>query len=303
MYLNLSKAGWVTTALTLFACVLSQSVNAQEVRSAMAGGSGAQVNGRPAPMDASATVSPELEKILQTWEQKSGQVNRMKGEFTRIEYDQIFTTAKCAVGKYWFENPDKGRMDFMPDPNANATPARQVTRGDKTYSVQAAEAHSWICDGEQILAIDLVKKEYNRIRIPEHYRGTKISDGPLPFLFGMQAAKIKERYILELGSLHNPQKIIHIVAYPKMPAEQREYRVAEVLLDPVEYLPKAIQLQDPTGNKQTVYVFTKHDQVTLPFLPPPGPFRPHMIGYKVILDEESTSSQDREAKKEGILIR
>ena len=124
--------------------------------------------------------------------------------------------------------------------------------------------------------------------------------------YHLKIQKMQQRYMLELGSLHDPKKIIHIIAYPKMPAEQREYRVAEVLLDPNTYLPQAVQLMDTTGNKETVYVFSKHDNVVGPWLPT-APWKPSLFGFKEIMNQRADPPAEREAKgaplNTGIMLR
>ncbi|WP_437186592.1 hypothetical protein SH668x_003748 [Planctomicrobium sp. SH668] len=261
---------------------------------------------RPAPQvqrlpdqNVQVGLSPELTKILETWEIQSAKVTRSKGEFKRIMYDQAFQVAKCSTGKYWFEGPDKGRMDFAPNKDVEG---QKLKRADVEYVCQPDELRSWICNGEVIRDIDIAKKEYHQIQIPTQFQGQNISDGPLPFLFGMNSKKMQQRYLLELGSLHDPKKLIHIVAYPKMPAEQREYRVAEVLLNPETYLPQAVQLMDPTGNKQTVYMFTKHDKVIGPWLPT-APWNPALISYTRILDQQSDASPQQNARENSIILR
>ncbi len=293
MFRHMSKAGCLTAALILSASVCSPCAVAQDVR---------QVTGnRPAPLDTTAVLSPALEEILQNWEQKSAKVSQTKGEFKRVVYDSTWGVAKCSVGVYYYDHPDKGRMDFTPDKSVVSDPPRTVQRGEVTFKCEADEARVWICDGEQILDVDPSKKEYNRVQIPPQYRGRNISDGPLPFLFGMKADKMKQRYQLELGSLHNPENIIHVIARPLFPAEQQEYRSAEVLLDPVTFLPKAIQLAMP-GERQTVYIFTKHDKPTLGFMP--GTFKPSLLAFKLINDTTAVVPLERESKKQdGILIR
>jgi len=293
----LTQTGRTTAWLLLCGCCLTSLALAQEVRSASAPAA------RPAPLETEKQLSPELVTLLQTWEKKSGAVTRSKGEFSRIEYDKIMLTAKCAVGKYWFEAPDKGRMDIMPNEAFNG---KVIPKRDLKFTCGPEQAKTWICNGKEILDIDIVKKEYNRIEIPAQYQGQNISDGPLPFLFGMNAQKMQQRYILDLGSLHDPQKILHVIAYPKMAAEQREYRVAEVLLDPQTYLPQAVQLMDPTGNKETVYVFTKHDNVIGPWLPT-SPWNPPMLWFKEISNQKAEPSVEREAARpfntQGIMLR
>jgi TIGR03009 family protein len=262
---------------------------------------------RLAPLDSQAPegaalqiekgINPDLLKLLQTWQLRSGQVARIKGEFKRYEYDSVFQTCKCATGNYWYQAPDKGRMDFTPDDSVKADPPKQVKLPGNAavFTLEPAQAQQWICNGDAVLDIDVINKQYNRVEIPPQYRGKNISDGPLPFIFGMDAQKMQDRYILSTGSLHDPQKLIHIIAIPKQPAEQREYRVAEVLLDPADYLPKGVRLQDPTGNKLTVYAFLKHDQDRLPWLPP-GPFNPVLPGYKLMHDyKDVPASPTREA--------
>jgi TIGR03009 family protein len=298
---HLKKTGCIVTGLILCVVLLTNAASAQAPRTA-ANESGTTGRTRPDPLATEVSISPELEMLLQTWEKKSSEVNRMKGEFQRIVYDKVFESAHCANGRYFYEAPDKGRMDLSPDASVVSNPPRQVTKQNITYTQQADEPHTWICDGQQILDIDISKKQYNRVQIPAHYQGKNITSSPLPFLFGMKSDKMKERYILEIGGFHDQAKVIHIVAFPKLQSEQREYRVAEVLLDPVEFMPRAVQLTDPTGNKQTVYMFTRHDKVSIPWLPP-GPFNPPLFGLKLIHDEEAPPPLEREGNRDGILIR
>jgi len=293
----MTYSGRMSALLFLCGTCLSSLLYAQETRQATANPA------RPAPLSTEAGISPELLTILQTWETQSGTVTRSRGEFSRIEYDKIMLSAKCALGKYWYEGPDKGRMDFSPN---EAATGKEVKKRNQVFTCNPDQAKTWICNGKEILDIDIVKKEYNRIKIPAQYQGQNIADGPLPFLFGMNAQKMQQRYMLELGSLHDPHKIIHIIAYPKLAAEQREYRVAEVLLDPTTYLPQAVQLMDTTGNKETVYVFSKHDKVSGPWLPT-APWNPPMLFYKEITNQTAEPTLEREAARpfntQGIMLR
>lgn len=292
---HLSKAGRNTAWLLLTALSLCPAIKAQE--SPTLPGRQAALP-RPEPLNAEVGIPPAIQQILQTWEQRSGEIHRMKGEFVRYEYDKVFATCKVAVGRYWYESPDKGRMDFSPD---NTRTGKTMEKGGTTYTFQPADARSWICDGKEIKDIDIVKKEYNRVVIPEQFQGKNIGDGPLPFLFGMTAKKLESRYMLSLGGMHQPEKVIHLVAVPKLAAEQREYRIAEVMLDPQEYLPSAIQLLDNTGNKETVYVFSKADRVTLPFIPPP--WNPPMIGFKLLHDVTEKEPLREGSKPTGTILR
>lgn len=227
----------------------------------------------------------ELETILQTWEQQTAPISRMKGTFDRYDYDAVFQIVKWAEGRYFYDQPDKGRMDFIPHRRIPEEPKNRVVANGVTYTVQADVAQSWVCTGKEILDVNHDQKTYNRVEIPPHYQGDNIQDGPLPFLFGMKAEELKKRYVMNLGDMHNPrgeQPIIHLIASPILAAQQREFRRAEILLDGRDYLPKAVKLWDTTGNKETVYVFHGHDQVRIPW--PTSPVHINLFGYKLLND-------------------
>ncbi|HWL10708.1 MAG TPA: hypothetical protein VNQ76_20035 [Planctomicrobium sp.] len=295
MFRQVSKADCLAVALILSASFSSSWAVAQDVRQT--------AGARPIPMESAAPLSPALESILLEWEKESASVTRMNGQFNRVVYDSVFNVAKCSTGSYAYESPDKGMMNFLPDNAAASRHPGKVQRGDIEFTLQVDEAQRWVCDGEQILSIDPTNKEYNRVVIPPRFRGANISEGPLPFLFGMKAEKMKQRYVLELGRLHDPANIIHIVAYPKMPEEQREYRVAEVLLYPDTFFPRAIQLAT-SENRQTVYIFTTHEKMPSFTLFKTNPFKPSLLGYKILHDAEAPAPLDRESRKQdGIILR
>lgn len=266
---------------------------------------------QPAPQTAPEALSPELEKVLQTWEQRSTDMGRVQGEFTRREYNKVFETVKFAAGHYWYEYPDKGRMDFLADRQIPAAPDNKIEAYGTTFTIEPAEANSWICNGKEILDVDLVNKTYNRVQIPVQFQGNNISDGPLPFLFGMKADKLKGRYVLSLGAMHNPAERIHLVAHPLHPTERREYQEANVLLNPETYLPTHIQLLDPTGNKITVYHFMKHEKKVIPWLPT-APWQQSMLGFRLLNDykespnaemSEPTGEPKEASRSNGLFLR
>ena len=216
-------------------------------------------------------IPEDLERLLVAWEEKSSGVERLRGTFMRYVYDSVFNFEKRAHGRFWYQAPDEGRMDFqtveLPDPPIN--PGKIGSNGEP-FRIEAEESQQWICTGQEIFIIHKDLEIYDYIQIPPHQQGRNISNGPLPFLFGMRADDAKERYHMNLGEQNWPEgrvvagedgqpvrmrPQVHVVAYPKLEQDQREWRRAEVLLDGVTFLPRAIRLLDPTMNKETVYVF------------------------------------------------
>ncbi|WP_437206239.1 hypothetical protein [Planctomicrobium sp. SH664] len=241
----------------------------------------AQTGAVEAPVIPNLTPVPDA--LLQMWEQKSSQLPKMQGEFVRREYESTFQVVKFAEGEYFYEIPDKGRLELRTPP-ASKIPTGPVVNQAKNYAPQADVPKVWVCNGAEILDIDPVAKSYNRVQIPEQLRGTRIGEGPLPFLFGMKADRLKNRYTLGLGAFHNPEKMIHIVAYPKMWAEQREFQRAEVLLNPQTFLPTHVKMWDPSGNKETLYQFTKHEKASFSLM---NPLSYNLLGYTLLQDAKA----------------
>lgn len=213
--------------------------------------------------------SPQMLMLLQAWEKQTTGIDTLQGVFRRYEYDSVFMTEKRAVGRYWFGSPDKARMDFQPDPEiveaAKKTPGEKLTHqfNGKTYSVESEKTTSWICTGKEILEINHDLKQYSKMEIPAKFQGQRITDGPMPFLFGMKADSVSERYKMAFGPKHDPNSQIHIIAYPIVPGLRKEFQKAELLLDPKTYLPQAVKLWDPSGNKETTYMFFAPEPFTL----------------------------------------
>lgn len=206
-------------------------------------------------------LSPQMLNLLKVWETKTADIDTLMGTFRRYEYDSVFMTEKRAVGRYWFGSPDKARMDFQPDPDVvtamKKNPNEKLVHNfnGKNYSVEAEQTTSWICTGQEILEINHEQKQYSKMEIPPQFHGQRITDGPMPFLFGMKADSVSKRYKMAFGNKHDPNSQIHIIAYPIVPALQKEFQRAELLLDPNTFLPQAVKLWDPAGSKETTYMF------------------------------------------------
>ncbi len=244
----------------------------------------------------------ELERVLADWEQKTSRITKLRGTHERYEYDSVFLVETRAVGKFWYETPDKGRIDFEPGtvPENGLNPLKRGGPNNEPYQVKAVDPEIWICTGEEVIQIDVHSKSYGRIEIPPHQQGQSIADGPIPFLFGMTADKLKARYRgLETGDMHDPDGAkgnqhrqqgqggwtrpqYHIVAYPRLQSDAANWKRAEVILDAEFCLPTAIRLLDPAETKETVYVFRLADMKANEKLPwVPNPFKPMLRGYKL----------------------
>lgn len=247
------------------------AVNGQE-----AGNANVQLNANP-------QNNPELMHILKNWE-KAGEITKtLEGEHSRFVYDTVFNVKSVSAGKFFYQTPDKGRIDF--EVPKNVTAGQQVG----SFTLQPDKPERWICDGTQVVQVDDSRKEYSSFEIPEQNRGQNIIDGPLPFLVGITAQKIMMRYHVAIltqdqNGKHDPQNgMIHLEVFPLWKQDAANWRRAEILLDARKYLPIAVKLQDPSGNKETVYSFTsieRNPRLSKMMRLWKDPFKPNLAGYQ-----------------------
>ncbi len=208
--------------------------------------------GQPDPQAA------QLNEVLKDWHQKSLQVKRLEGEHVRIIYDYVFSVATRAKGRFYYEAPDKGRIDLVPDPKGKGEKFEKVnpnTNKKVVLTAQPDQPERWICDGQQVLVIDETQKVAQQFPLPPNARGNNIMDGPLPFLFGMPPAKAKQRYTMKLLQMN--AKEIDIIVYPRWKQDSANYKWARIRIERETMLPMAVQMLDPAGSRETVYTFPR----------------------------------------------
>ena len=200
----------------------------------------------------------QLDKVLNDWFVKSKGVQRLEGEHVRIIYDYVFGVATRAEGRFYYEAPDKGRIDLVPDKTGAGQKFAKVNPNNNQKVQLTAKPDTperWICDGKQVLVIDEVQKVAQQFPLPANARGANIMDGPLPFLFGMPPDKAKQRYTMKL--LQMTAKEIDILVYPKWKQDSANYKWARIRIERATMLPMAVQMLDPAGSRETVYTFPK----------------------------------------------
>ena len=244
-------------------------------------------------------LEPRLKAALVKWELATSQIKTLKGEIYRYHREFVFNTEKRGRGMFYYESPDKGRLDIFAVQIPKGTkssvqqPARRDPRTGKvtpartiSLAVSGDNPEKWICDGTQVLEVDDVDRTGTSHRIPADYRGRRIMDGPLPFLFGMPPDKAIRRYHMSL--LGESEDEVWIRAFPRWKQDAVNYREATVILDTATYLPKHVRLTAP-DNTQTIYSFfrLKVNSRLEAFAKVFGssPFRPNLNRYRVMASQ------------------
>src|SRR3990172_8025380 len=177
-----------------------------------------------------------LDQVLDTWVRESAKVVTFKCPFERWEYNAAFGPGPDIPlskdkGELSYQRPDKGSLqvkeiskwEAKPIPRGEQPPAQ--VQGDWVTQPDAIGEH-WVCDGESVYEYRHDQKQLVVRSIPEGLRGKAIVDGPLPFLFGAEAAKLKQRYWMRIQPQDNAAEI-WLEAQPKFQADAANYRMVE----------------------------------------------------------------------------
>lgn len=204
-----------------------------------------------------------LDQVLETWERESAKVATFKCPFQRWEYNAAFGPGPNIPlnkdkGELSYQKPDKGSFQITeinkwqakPMPPGEQQPAE--VQGDWVNQPDAIGEH-WVCDGKAVYEYRHDQKQLVVRPIPEELQGKSIVDGPLPFLFGAEADKLKQRYWMRIEQQSEPNKI-WLQAKPKYQADAANYQAVEVMLDRQQLLPTAMRVLLPNGSSH-LYLF------------------------------------------------
>jgi TIGR03009 family protein len=214
------------------------------------------------PFQLSPQDDAALEVVLRAWENNSSQITTYSCDFALMEYDSKGNFSnnprpdnlkRQSQGVIRFAKPDKGlynitKVDFPP--------------ADKGQTQEAGDY--WVCDGKAIYTKDYVKKTVVEYRLPPELQGKAISDGPLPFVFGVQAAKLRQRYWMRITTPPGVRGQIWLEAYPKHHQDAQNFRKIDVILTDNDLTPTAVQIYLPNDESHrqppmkvtNVYVFS-----------------------------------------------
>jgi len=229
---------------------------------------------KPAPP---FVLTPEqqagLDQILLKWEQHSQQVNIFICKFNRWDYNVTFGPAN----NNYLNGEGKGEIKFKsPDCGVYRVEAMKEWDG-KQYTDKKEGLDHWVCDGTSIYELQSATKRLIVRELPPGMRGKAIADGPLPFIFGANAATLKRRYLMrDVTPPEFAAKQIWLEAYPRYQSDAANFQRVEFILTREDYSPYALQIYMPMGKDRTVYQF-KDIQInpflgTLQFAAPHTPF-------------------------------
>ncbi len=190
-----------------------------------------------------------LDQVLQAWEGHSKKVKTFESDFTRWEYDEVF--GQAGVPKYI----DHGKLNYA-TPDRGMFRVTQTEKDGKTVDVEPDRAEHWVCNGKSIFQYDHVKRQVKEYKLPPELRGKAIQDGPLPFLFGAEAAKLKQRYFIRvIPAPPGRTGETWLEAYPRFQADAANFKRVEIILRNKDVMPIGLHTYLPNGKNHTAYKF------------------------------------------------
>ena len=265
--------------------------------------SGQSALGRQSASQSASQIDPQLRQLLELWSENSGQIRKLKGEVLRRTYETTFAVERMAEGRFYYEAPDKGRLDVIPAHitkellAARQRPDAKVRRDDKEqpFKLKMDGNERWICDGKRVFMIDDDDKEAYIQELPAALQGENIMNSPLPFLFGMPPEQAVKRFHLRLkSSWTKGDRQVQIEAVPRLRQDGENWKQADIILDTKTWLPLHVRLLHPSGDKTTVYSFSNIKANGVPWWR--NPFKPNLRDYDVHVlsaDEEPTAVGQR----------
>jgi TIGR03009 family protein len=185
-----------------------------------------------------------------------------------LEYDPVFgpkdpdTPKTESTGVIMYAAPDKGlfKVEKVSHYVAPQGPNDQVRYEERPGEV----GEHWVCDGLSVFEYNHQQKKLIQYQLPPDMQGKAIANSPLPFVFGANANQIQQRFWMRVITPREAQGEYWLEAYPKSPADAANYQKIEIILDEKEYLPKAIQVFDPTYDvrrnpKRTTFIFDERE--------------------------------------------
>jgi TIGR03009 family protein len=198
------------------------------------------------PLPKTAQEQQQLDDMLRIWQQTSAAIATFSCEFTLWEYDPVFgpqtTPKKESKGEIKYARPDKGMYHV-------------TSTYDLVAKTTTKDGEHWVSDGAAIFEFKQATKELIERRLPPELQGKAISDGPLPFVFGVDANKMKQRYWMQIITPPDRKGEIWLVAYPRKRQDAANFQRVEIILSGADLLPQALQMYEPNGVNRKVYAF------------------------------------------------
>lgn len=209
----------------------------------------------------------QLDKVLENWQTQSQGTKTLDIEFLRFHYDATAAPANVpahkAEGIIKYAAPDRGliRVDqivfFAGQVNGN-----NAFKTVKNKFQEDQKGEHWVCNGEQLIEFDHNERECRIQNLPPAMRGKNIISSPLPFVFNLDAAQMKQRYWVRQTQGPSPEVIL-LEVWPKRREDRAQYKMVQVALEANTFLPKALVMYAPNFDVKLAPIWDHYEFKTV----------------------------------------
>ncbi len=191
----------------------------------------------------------EVDQILAQWEQQNKSIKTFDCRFKRWVYDGVFGNINepkfIEFGTIRYGTPDRGL--FVID---------TAEKNGKQEPIEDARALHWVCDGKAIYEYSPAKKQVIEHQLPRELQGKAIANSPLPFLFGAEAQKLKQRYFIRIVTPAGVQDQVWLETYPRFQQDASNFKRAIFVINTKNGMsPFGLEVLEPNGKDYTRYQF------------------------------------------------
>ena len=206
----------------------------------------------------------ELKQILARWQQARHSVKRVYVEFTRFEYDTVFKTEERGQERAYIGLPGDFWWAIEPTTITDAQSKKEDVRGGP-FQLKNARRELWVYhklkgnsellrgDGEVLVRAPVADTRPFGTTTASIARTLATRHA---LIFQHTAAPRNDDFRWKL--VKKTAEEVVLVGTPRPPHLTQELRGASFILDARTLQPKAVRLIAPTGNSETVYVFSEH---------------------------------------------
>ncbi len=207
-----------------------------------------------APFQLTPAQQALLNQILLKWQTESNRIKTFTCTFGRWEVNKAFGPAN---NNYWLSIAE-GEIKFKaPDHGVYIVNKQDQWDGAKgRYLPRTEGLEHWVCNGKSIFEFDGAQKKLIERELAPELQGKAITDGPLPFVFGTNAAQLQRRYWMrDITPRADVNNKIWLEAWPKFQSDKANFHHAIVILNQKDFLPTGLRIFLPDGKNLHDYAF------------------------------------------------
>ncbi len=223
-------------AIMVAAASSAKGQNAQPRRPAPAANAPAQK-----AMAAQEPNPAAMDALLERWAQQNGKLKTLTVNFERLDTSKVWGDKTEFVGSAYLQSPNLACLHFKKVDRPEGKPAT------------TADHERIVCTGQQVCQYDYKTKKIFVFPLDRDQRKRAIQEGPLPFLFNLNADEAKMRWGMRLMGEDDKNYLIGIV--PRLSKDRDVFSQAFLQLSKATFLPDRMLLVDTNGKDTQDYRF------------------------------------------------